>query len=265
VAPGRLEQPDSEEERTVALAGSIRRRWKRWAVAAGAGVLVLVVGVPFVYIHFIEGPAPAPLTLSAGSTATTVDPAATAGRGNASGPSTGDTAPVDGVWKVTSGSQAGYRIGETLFGQSATAVGRTTAVTGTITISGTTVDAGSFSVDMTKVTSDESQRDNQFQGRIMDTAAYPTATLVLIRPVTLATLPAEGVLVTESATGRLTMHGTTRAVTFQVTARRTGTTIQVSGAIPVTFADWNIANPSGGPATTQDHGTLEFLLDLARS
>jgi len=254
----------------VGLARSMRRQWKRWTAGVVAAVVVLVVGVPFVYIHFIEGSAPAPLRLATAPTTTTVAGAATtaggsSGSGSTVSGSTGSDVAVDGTWKVTSGSQAGYRIKETLFGQSNTAVGRTTAVTGSITISETTLQAGTFSVDMTKVTSDQSQRDNQFQGRIMDTSTYPTATFTLTQPVTLASLPASGVQVTETVTGNLTMHGTTKPVTFQVTAERTGTTIAVTGSIPITFANWNISNPSGGPATTEDHGTLEFLINFARS
>jgi polyisoprenoid-binding protein YceI len=243
----------------MGLAKSIRRQWKRWVLAAGVGVVVLVVGVPYIYIHFIEGTAPAALTLPGTPTPTN----ATAGSTAAA--SSGGTVAVNGVWNITTGSQAGYRIKETLLGQSNTAVGRTTAVTGTITINGTTLDAASLTVDLTKVTSDQSRRDNQFQGRIMNTSSYPTATFVLTQPVRLATLPADGVQVTETVTGNLTMHGTTKPVTFQITARRSRTAIQVSGSIPITFADWNIANPSGGPVTTEDHGTLEFLLNFAHS
>jgi polyisoprenoid-binding protein YceI len=228
--------------------------------------VALAVGVPFVYIHFIEGKAPAPLSLSSVPT-TTVAASATTGASStaASGVLSGAAVSVDGTWKVASGSQAGYRIKETLFGQSNTAVGRTTAVTGTITIAGTTVNAGSFSVDMTKVSSDQSQRDGQFQNRIMRTSTYPTATFSLTQPIQLSTVPADGVQITTNATGNLTMHGATKPVTFPVTARRSGATIQVSGSIPITFADWNISNPSGGPATTEDHGILEFLINFARS
>jgi polyisoprenoid-binding protein YceI len=246
------------------LRNSVTRHWKRWSIGAIAAIVVLVVGVPFVYIHFIEGPAPAPLALSTATTATTA-------AGGTTGSTTGatsagsSTVAVDGTWKVSSGSQAGYRIKETLFGQSNTAVGRTSAVTGTIAISGTTVTAGSFSIDMTKVTSDRSQRDSQFQNRIMDTADFPTATFTLSQPIQLNTLPANGVEVTEKATGNLTMHGTTKSVTFTVTARRSGATIQISGSIPITFADWNISNPSGGPATTEDHGILEFLVNFVHA
>jgi polyisoprenoid-binding protein YceI len=241
------------------LAQSISRHWRRWAIGALSGIVALVVGVPFVYIHFVEGKAPPPLRLTTPATTTTV----AAGATGASVAATGAPVAIDGVWKVTSGSQSGYRIKETLFGQSNTAVGRTSAVTGTITVSGTTVAAGSFSVDMTKVGSDRSQRDDQFQGRIMDTSTYPTATFTLTEPIALSTLPADGVQVTEKAVGKLMLHGTTGPVTATVTARRSGTTIQVSGSIPITFADWKISNPSGGPASTEDHGTLEFLLNFA--
>jgi polyisoprenoid-binding protein YceI len=247
-----------------------RRRWLRWGVGVFVLLVVLFVGGPFVYIHFIEGKAPAPLSLS---TETTAGPAAssTASSSGSSGSSasgssgSASSTSVDGTWKVGAGSLAGYRIKETLFGQSNTAVGRTSSVTGSITIAGAQVPAGSFTVDMTSVKSDQSQRDHQFQGRIMDTAQYPTSTFVLTKSIDLGSLPAEGVTVTQTATGNLTMHGATRAVTFTVQARRSGSTISVSGSIPIVFADYNINNPSGGPAQTSDSGTLEFLLNFSHA
>ena len=123
---------------------SVRRHWGRWLIGAVAVVAIVVVGGPFVFFHFIEGPAPAPLSLSSESSTSVPS------RGAAS--PTATAAAVDGVWDVTSGSQAGYRVQETLFGQSHTAVGRTSAVTGSLTISATSVTAGHFSVDLTKVT-----------------------------------------------------------------------------------------------------------------
>lgn len=63
----------------------------------------------------------------------------------------------------------------------------------------------------------------------------------------------------------MTLRSTTRDVTFQLTGRRTGAMLQVSSSIPVTFADWQIPNPSFGPATTQDHGQIEFLVNFAHA
>jgi polyisoprenoid-binding protein YceI len=115
------------------------------------------------------------------------------------------------------------------------------------------------------VSSDRSQRDNQFQGRIMNTATFPTATFTLTRPIQLGSLPAAGSTITAQATGTLAMHGVTKAVTVAVSARRTAAQIQVSGSIPIAFADWNIPNPTFGPVSTDDHGTLEFLVDLTHA
>jgi polyisoprenoid-binding protein YceI len=240
----------------MGLIRSMRRHWGRWLVGAVVVVALVVVGGPFVFFHFIEGPAPPPLSLSSESSTTTSSGATV---------STAAPAALDGVWDVTTGSQAGYRVQEILFGQSHTAVGRTSAVTGNLTIAATTVTAGRFSVDLTKVSSDQSLRDEQFQGRIMDTATYPTATFVLTEPISLGSVPAQGVEITEQATGTLTMHGVTRSVIFHLTARRSGDLIEVSGSIPVTFADWNIANPSGGPAETANSGIMEFLVNLVHA
>jgi polyisoprenoid-binding protein YceI len=225
---------------------------KRWILIGAIAVVVVVIGAIGV-IHLVEGGnGPAPLTVGDAPTV-------------ASGAPTTALTSLDGTWKVASGSSAGYRVKETLFGVSATAVGRTTAVTGQLTISGSTVPAASISVDMTKVTSDRSQRDQQFQGRIMDTADFPTATFVLSSPIDLGSLPAGGTKITPKASGKLTLHGTTKTVTVALTAERTGNVIQVSGSTPITFSDFNINNPSGGPASVGNSGTLEFLLVLSRA
>ncbi len=173
---------------------------------------------------------------------------------------------MGGTWTAGPGSIAGYRVNEVLLGQSATAVGRTTSVTGHLTITGTTVTAAAFSVPMVTVHSDKSQRDAQFDGRIMDVSQYPTGTFTLTTPIDLAPLPAAGVIKEYTVHGDLILHGTTRAVTFTLTAERKGSQIEVVGDIPVLFADYNIQNPSfAGFVTTQDHGLLEFLLVFTRT
>jgi len=231
----------------------------RWVAGAVAVIAVLAVAGPFVYIHFLDR-APAALTLPATS--------ATAGAAPAGTETAGTTAStsIAGTWDAGAGSVVGYRVNEVLLGQNATAVGRSSSVTGHLTISGTTVTAATFSVPMATIHSDKSQRDAQFDGRIMDVAAYPTSTFTLTRPIALAPVPAAGAVRDYTASGRLTLHGTTRAVTFSLRAELVNGRIEVTGSIPVLFADYNIQNPSfAGFVTTQNHGTLEFLLVFTKS
>jgi polyisoprenoid-binding protein YceI len=240
-------------------------------------VAALAAAGPFIYIHFFNA-APSALSLTPGSSSSATGTASSAGTATAN---TAASGAVAGTWTVGSGSVVGYRVNEVLLGQNATAVGRTTSVTGHLTIAGTAVTAASFSVPMDAIHSDKSQRDAQFDGRIMDVAQYPTGTFTLTSPIDLGSLPAAGVIKSYTAHGKLTLHGSTRAVTFTLTAERSaakhgaakdgaakdgaakdgGNQIEVAGDIPVLFSDYNIQNPSfAGFVTTQDHGLLEFLL-----
>jgi polyisoprenoid-binding protein YceI len=219
-------------------------------IAIPVAVVVLVVGGTWFYFNVIEGDPPAPLTFS------------TRDERTGSTVAGGDVSPssLSGTWRPTGASEVGYRVDENAFGQSQTAAGRTNAITGELVLDETQVTKADFTVDMTKVSSDESRRDNQFRGRIMDTATYPTATFSLISPIRLQSIPADRQDVSYQATGDLTMHGTTKPVTFTLNARRNGAAVEVNGAIPIVFADWNIPNPSTGPISTDDKGTLEFLV-----
>jgi polyisoprenoid-binding protein YceI len=260
-----------------------RRKWPWFLGGAVVLIVLVVVAAPFIYIHFIQADPPPSLTFENRDAASTTAPATSASTaaGAANPATTATTAPaatnataggvaagaatgsVDGTWTVTTGSEAGYRVKEVLFGQSTEAVGRTSTVTGTMTIANETVTQGSFSVDLRTVTSDESQRDRQFQGPIMHTSQFPMATFELTSPIDLGTLPADKVQVTYQATGKFTLHGTTKSVQIPLTARRNGANIEVSGTIPVVFADYGIANPSNSAAKTEDNGVVEFLVALA--
>jgi len=237
-------------------------RLGRWLIGGLVALVVLVVGGTWLYIHVIEGPAPAPLGLRSGSAASSP----TTGSGAVRAAAAGSATSVAGDWRVTTGSVVGYRVDEVLAGQSNVAVGRTSDISGTMTVNGTTVSAASFTVQMATVHSDQSERDAQFDGRIMDTATYPTGTLALASPIALGALPADGVIGSYRAIANLTLHGHTRSVTFSLEAERTSAGIEVSGSIPIVFADWGIANPSFGSfVTTQDHGLLEFLVKFSKA
>lgn len=234
-------------------------KWVKWALGAVIGVIVLVVGGTWVYINLIRDDPPPPLSFDerdAEAAATTAAPTATT------------TAPagddLTGTWTATPESLLGYRVKEILFGQDAEGVGRTKAVTGQLVIDGTTVTEAVFTVDMTSVQSDEDRRDRQFNGSLMDTAAFPTSQFTLDAPIELGDLPADQEEIAASASGQLTLRGQTRPVSFDVTARRNRTNIEVNGTIPIVFADWGIPDPSRPGISTEDNGLLEFLLVFAR-
>jgi polyisoprenoid-binding protein YceI len=230
-------------------------RWLRWVIGAAVAVVVLAVGGAFVYIHFIESPPAAKLTLAPDSTGSPAPVGPAVGAGAA-----------DGTWTIGHGSLAGYRVQEVLAGQNNTAVGRTSSVTGHLTISGASVTAATFTVDLRTVTSDSGQRDGQFNGRIMNTAQFPNAVFTLTKPIALGTLPKVNQIVHVTGVGTLAMHGVTKTVTATIQARDTGATIQVAGSIPVLFSDWSIANPSfSGFVTTKNHGLVEFSLVTTKS
>ena len=92
----------------------------------------------------------------------------------------------------------------------------------------------------------------------MNIDQFPTATFELTEPIDLAPVPKDGVEKQYSATGKLTLHGTTKTVTIPITAKRLGNVIAIQGITDITFSDYGIDNPSGGPASVGDTGQLEF-------
>lgn len=232
-------------------------------IISAVAVVVLALGGTWLYINVIKDDAPDRLTLddaAAGETTTTAtsddtEPAGEAPSGEG----------VDGEWTATGDSVVGYRAKEILFGQDTEGVGRTSDVTGTMTISGSTVSEAGFDVDLTTVKSDSGNRDGQFQGRIMDTEQFPTATFELTSPIDFGSVPADGTDITATAEGDLTLRGNTRPVTLELTARREGDTISVLTSYDVVFEDWGIPDPSFGPAQVDPNALLEIKLVFERA
>ena len=153
---------------------------------------------------------------------------------------------------ATAESQFGYRVDEVLAGVNTTAVGRSNQLTGTMTVDGTTVPAVDVEVQVATITSDQSKRDENFRGSVMNTAEFPTATFHLTEPIELGTIPAEGEQITATATGELTLHGVTQPVTFDVTAQASGGKIGVLGSIPI--AVHRLRHPEPVVRHRQDRG-----------
>lgn len=173
---------------------------------------------------------------------------------------------VDGTWALSPDSVAGYRVVEDFASglSDFEAVGRTSMIEGSLTIAGTQVTAAEFSVDIASMESDDSRRDNQFRGPIMNSTEFPTADFVLTSPIELGDIPAEGETITADASGELTLRGVTNPVSFPLSARLVDGEIETLGSIDVVFADYGIANPSNNVISVRDEGLVEFSLIFVR-
>jgi polyisoprenoid-binding protein YceI len=217
-----------------------------------AGLIAFVIA----YLVLLTGSAPAPLSLASPPASRT--PALAA-------------AEIPGTWTVASGSVAGYRVREQLAFLSAPsdAVGRTSAISGSVTIAGAqtlSVTAAQFSVDVSMLRSDRSTRDERIHEMGLESDRYPTASFVLDSPITLPADAASGRQITVNAGGRLTIHGTSKAVSIPLHARLNGSSLEVQGSLTFRFEDFGMTPPNiAGIVSVQDSATLEFDLHLTRS
>ena len=142
-----------------------------------------------------------------------------------------------GSFADNTSSFVGYRVQEqlaTIGGN--VAVGRTPNVSGTLTISGTKLTTATITADLTTLQSDDSRRDGQLRRQGIETGTYPTATFTLTSPVEVTSVPADGQTVEVTATGNLTLHGVTKEVQIPLTARLTGSVIEVTGVAQIPSA-----------------------------
>jgi polyisoprenoid-binding protein YceI len=253
----------------------------RTAGLAIVAVLLLAVGGGAVaWVLFLKGDDVAPLALpsaapAASSGAAAGSPIADPSAGTSLAPAsvaTIDAASIPGTWSIAPNSVVGYRVREKLASLSADsdAVGRTSGITGTATIASSggslSVTTAHFTVDMTSLASDRQMRDNRLRRDGIETDAFPTSTFQLTQAVTLPANATSGAQVNVTLHGDLTLHGVTNTVDIPAQAQLSGNTIQVAGSLSFPFSDYQINAPNiGGFVSVEDHGTLEFLINLAKS
>ena len=243
-------------------------------IAIAVVVLAIGLGGFIVYDQVLRGDSAAALTLPTASTAPSSSgtPAASTSAGASVAPATTSGGSVAGTWTVAADSVAGYRVREQLANLPAQsdAVGRTSQVTGSITIessgSTTTVTAGTLTVDTTSITSDKTQRDNRLRSEGLQTDQYPTATFTLTKPVDVPAAALAGTASNVTLTGDLTLHGVTKSVEIPAQAQLVNGTIQVAGSISFPLSDYSITAPNIGGVIVSiaDTGTLEFLVNFSK-
>lgn len=239
-----------------------RRLWIIFGLAAA----VVIGGIAAVYALLFTGDSPDELTLS---TPTTAAGAATGSQTQSTG---GAGSELAGTWTIGTDSTAGYRVREKLVRLPATsdAVGRTNAVTGSIQVNRqgnqfVVAPGAQFEVDVSKLESDERQRDNRIRTMGLESNQYPTATFVSTAPITLPASAATAPTKTE-VTGDLTIHGVTKRVTIPLDVQLNGGRIETVGSLTFPFADFGITPPSiAGVVTVDPSVTLEFQLLFSKA
>jgi len=160
----------------------------------------------------------------------------------------GTAGPVaQGTWSVGDTSKATVRVREQLVGVSAPsdAVLVATGATGsfTLNVDGTFTSDSKISFDLTTLTSDQRDRDRFIKMDTLRTSQFPKAELV---PTKISgTVPASGDF-TLTLSGKVTIHGTTKDVTFDVLGKRDGANLTATATANPTwrFADFGMTAPS---------------------
>ncbi len=235
---------------------------KKWIlIGLGAAVVVVGVAIGAYFLFFKSDPEP--------RAAIKETPVVTEATNPGSQPG-GQPTGLDGSYTLPSGatdSFVGYRVTEKLSFNIANteATGRTSDVTGTLKIAGTTISDVSITANLKTLKSDEDRRDNRIRTSGLESDTFPEAKFVLTSPIQLSAVPAAGETVKADATGDFTLHGVTKKVTIPIEGRWDGEKVQVVGSLPVTFADYEIDAPSiGGFVSVEDHGEMEFQLFFAK-
>jgi polyisoprenoid-binding protein YceI len=211
----------------------------RRILLAAAVLVVLGLAAGYALVVLPGGDAPPPPRLSGGG-----------GAGAAAGA---------GVLRPGAGSFAGYRVREKYLGVGVrTAVGRTTALAGTVTVTGGRVTAADLTANLLLLQSDRAQRDAALHDRAIETNRFPGARFTLAGPVRIAAAP-------QRANGTLLLHGRRAAIAVTVRGRATRGGVELVGSAPIAFRRFAITPPSvAGLVTVEDHGLLEFRLELHR-
>lgn len=252
---------------------------------AGAAVVALAVLAFGGWYLFIRSDAPPPASLAdavasvasttATATATTggastaeASPTGTSSAGTEGGATGSADGDLSGTWSVdAANSFVGYRIEEELARiGSATAVGRTSDVSGTLAFDGTTISAVEVVADLRTLKSDDERRDGQLQRQALESNEFPDATFVLAEPIAVEGDPASGEAIAATAVGDLTIHGVTNRVELSLEGQLVDGQVVVVGSTPILLSDYGIDAPESMMVlSVADEAMMEMQLIFTRA
>src|SRR5918994_4928722 len=225
------------------------RRWKRLGLGARIAILVpigvlLVSAAAYGYFAF-----------------RTTGAAAPAGLGDAPPVGRGGPSELDGAWVLAEDPGfAGYRVREKLGFVPAPndAVGRTSAVRGSITIANGRIESAQITADLRQLRSDEEGRDPAAQ-EALGTDEFPNGTFRLTQAVDLQS-PERGEVVSFEAPSVVTLGGVSKNVRFPLEARWNGDTFQVAGQLEIQRSEFELEFPQQVGLRVSDDAKIEVEL-----
>jgi polyisoprenoid-binding protein YceI len=222
----------------------------------GIGGVAVVAALLFVYFGLLSNDSPEEFSLERGSTET-----------SAATPPAGELA---GTWTI-SGGEAGYRVREKLAALPAQsdAVGRTSAVTGQVTIAEQSgayrANNANFTVGVSKLKSDEDRRDNRIRTSGLESGRYPQATFVAPGPIDIPKEAVDGKVVTVQADGDMTLHGVTKKVSIPLQVQRNGNQIRIVGNYDFAWDDFGMSPPNiANFVSVTGNPKLEFDVTMSK-
>jgi polyisoprenoid-binding protein YceI len=103
-------------------------------------------------------------------------------------------------------------------------------------------DAVVLRVPLQKVTTGIGLRDTHMHEKYLETQKYPNAELSVPRAA--LKFPEDGASLEATAQGTMTIHGTSKPVTFHYKASRKGKSYEVKGDVDINMNDYGIGVPS---------------------
>jgi polyisoprenoid-binding protein YceI len=199
--------------------------------------------------------APAPASTSSPTAAPTASPTAAA-----------TTTP--GAWTVTGDTKATISVREQLVGVNlpSDAVLTAKGAKGTFAVNadGTFSADSKITIDLTTLASDQRDRDNFIKQDTLQVRQFPTATFVPTKATGLTLPIAADTDLKFTLAGKMTIHGTTKDVTFDVVAKRSGGTITATATANPTwkFEDFGMRAPAVAFRVVSVNDEIRVVIDL---
>ncbi len=203
-----------------------------------------------------------------GAASVAVDPTAAP---TTAAPTTAAPSPTAGValaWTVSTTSKATVKVREQLAALPlpSDAVLVATGAKGSFQVNadGTFASGSQVSFDVSSLTSDQSLRDSFVKQSVLNTRQFPTATFVPTKATGLTVPLAASGHFTFTLSGKLTIHGVTKDVTFAVDATRTGGALTATATLDPTFKfeDFGMSQPAAPGRVISVVDEIHLVIDL---